>query len=308
MPCYSPIHGWYSREKTEKGKRKFVFSPTKAYDSGHQVTIPCGVCIGCKLERSRQWAMRCVYESELHERNCFITLTYDDSHLSDDSLHVDHFQKFMKRLRKAYPEETIRYYHCGEYGDQNGRPHYHACIFGFDFPDKELWSIRSENRLYTSKSLNEIWGKGYAIIGEVTFESAAYVARYINKKLLGASDKTKEDHYRGRLPEYTTMSRRPGIGSQWYKKYRSDVYPHDYVVVRDKKMKPPKFFDTLLEKEDPEMYKAIKMARQDSVPELTPSWLRLQGRVSNVVDSSPERLQVRQTVKKAEIKTLKREL
>lgn len=253
--------------------------------------------------------MRCLHEAQLHNDNCFITLTYDQSHLSDDSLHVDHYQKFMKRLRKRFSDVNIRYFHCGEYGEKNGRPHYHACLFGFDFPDKVLWQTREGNRLYTSQILNEVWGKGYCVIGEVTFDSAAYVARYIVKKLLGASQEQLDAHYGGKTPEYTTMSRRPGIGRGWYDKYKNDLYPHDYAIVNEKEVRPPKYYDKIFEVEDPQGFAELKESRRLRNGEMVPKHLRLQGRISKIRDSDPyDRLPVKETVSKAKITLKKREL
>ena len=131
MPCFCPLEGWRSKDRSSTGKRKIVFNPRDALRD-MPVTVPCGQCIGCRLERSRQWAVRCIHEASLHEDNCFITLTYDDAHLPTDlSLNVSHFQKFMKRLRKRFGE-GIRFFHCGEYGENFGRPHYHACLFTSD--------------------------------------------------------------------------------------------------------------------------------------------------------------------------------
>ena len=245
MPCYKPLVGWRSRELTEKGKRKIVFNPSKGFLDLRE-TIPCGQCIGCRLERSRQWAIRCVHEASLHKDNCFITLTYNNENLpKDGSLILKDFQDFMKRLRHKFGS-GIRFFHCGEYGEKFKRPHYHACLFGLSLPDRRLHSQSNGHKLYVSEILNELWQhKGYAIIGELTFESAAYVARYITKKITGEPAK---EHYEGicevtgeitkRKPEYTTMSRRPGIASDWFKKYKSDVYPGDFVVLRNKKLKP----------------------------------------------------------------------
>ena len=150
----------------------------------------------------------------MHEENSFVTLTYSDEHLPDGGrLVLDDFQRFFKRLRKRVGV-PVRYYHCGEYGETFGRPHYHACIFGYGFPDRVLWSYSNGQPLYSSKELSDLWPYGHALIGEVTFDSAAYVARYIMKKVNG--DRADE-HYRrvdldtGEIyqlpPEYTTMSR-----------------------------------------------------------------------------------------------------
>ena len=231
MPCFSPLKGWYSKDRTKLGKRSIVFNPRDGL-LDRPIAVPCGQCIGCRLERSRQWATRCVHEASLHENNCFITLTYDDAHLpSDLSLNLVHFQKFMKRLRKRFGD-GIRFFHCGEYGENFGRPHYHACLFNFDLPDRVLWSTRSGVNLYTSHILSSLWPFGFVTVGDVTFESAAYVARYVMKKVTG---KNAQDHYEWvhpitgqvyeRAPEYVTMSRRPGIGKGWLEKYMSDVFP-----------------------------------------------------------------------------------
>ena len=234
------------------GKRKIVFNPRDGF-SDLPILLPCGQCIGCRLERSRQWAIRCMHEAQLHDENSYITLTYNDKNLpKDGSLNLRHFQLFMKRLRKKTGKK-IRFYHCGEYGEKFKRPHYHACLFGYQFPDLRYFKTINGNKLYTSKYLDSVWTNkngetmGFSTIGNVTFESAAYVARYIMKKINGEK---AEAHYVNKetgeilKPEYTTMSRRPGgLGAEWLKKYKTDVYPGDFVVVRGKKMKPPKYYD-----------------------------------------------------------------
>lgn len=236
-----------------------VFTPRDSFDPDTEIKLPCGRCIGCRLERSRQWAMRCVHEASLYERNCFITLTFAPEHLpKSGSLDKRDFQLFMKRLRKRHGPGA-RYFHCGEYGEKMGRPHYHACLFNFDFADRELWSVRDGVRLFTSKDLSELWPFGFSTIGDVTFESAAYVARYVTKKITG---ETADAHYKGRLPEYTTMSRRPGIGRAWIEKYTGDVYPHDRVVLRGREMRPPKFYDSIFELANPEAFDDVKEQRK----------------------------------------------
>lgn len=300
MPCYHPLKGYRSRKTTENGKRKIVFTPTEGYVD-LPVSVPCGQCIGCRLERSRQWAIRCVHEASLHDENCFITLTYNDKYLPEDKgLNKKHFQDFMKRFRKRYPGRRIRYFHCGEYGEKNRRPHYHACIFGFDFWDKELWSEREGVKLYISQSLQTLWPFGFSTIGSVTFESAAYVARYIMKKVTGDQ---AEEHYKtinestgeitSVIPEYTTMSRRPGIAGDWFEQYKTDVYPSDFVVIRGKKMKPPKFYDNRYEVEDPNAFEKLKMKRK-----------KLANKRAD--DNTPERLAVKEKCKLSQIKSLKR--
>lgn len=250
--------------------------------------------------RSREWAIRCIHEASLHERNCFVTLTYADEHLPEGrSLHKPDFQKFMKRLRKANGA-GIRFYYCGEYGSQYGRPHYHAILFNFDFCDKKLWRVQREVPLYTSEHLQELWPFGFSTIGSVTFESAAYVARYIMKKVNGAA---ADDHYdwidpdtgeiHRRLPEYTDQSRRPGIASEWVKKYSKDIFPDDFVVIKGKKIKPPRFYDKLLEIHDPELHKEIKDQR-------------IKAAAAHSSNQTPERLAVREIVQQSKLDRLKR--
>lgn len=302
MTCYNPLQGFRARNPETSGKFKIVFNRAHGYVD-LPMQVPCGQCIGCRLERSRQWAVRCSHEASLHASNCFITLTYRDADLPrDGSLDVTVFQKFMKRLRKKYGE-GIRFYHCGEYGSQFGRPHYHACIFGFDFPDKYLWKQTDRgDRLFRSPSLEELWPYGHSSIGDVTFQSAAYVARYITKKVTGDQ---AEKHYTrfntvtGEIyqlkPEYCTMSRRPGIGRGWFEKFKTDVFPNDYVVMRGKKMRPPKYYDTLFELSDPADFVKIKHIRKRDAKK-------------HVDDQTPERLQVRETVQLSKLKQLHRSI
>lgn len=251
MPCYSPIRGWQAKRVNSSGKRSIVFSRHEGLVD-REVQVPCGKCIGCRLERSRQWAVRCVHEASLYPENCFITLTFNDDHLDKSgSLVKRDFVLFMKNLRKMFGP-GIRFFHCGEYGEGLGRPHHHACIFNFDFPDKVLWSVRDGVRLYTSGCLEALWSdpetgscKGFCTVGEVTFESAAYVARYVMKKVTG---ELAPSHYGGKVPEYVTMSRRPGIAAGWVKKYAlSDCYNTDFLVMNGHKCKPPKFYDRCYE-------------------------------------------------------------
>lgn len=247
MTCYHPIRAWRSQSgRQANGKWPLVFNKSQGYGD-LEVEIPCGRCIGCRLERSRQWAMRCVLESQLYERNSFVTLTYRDADLPPDgSVSVRALQLFLKRLRKKYSDERIRFFACGEYGSRKFRPHYHLLLFNHSFDDATLWSRRAGQLLYRSASLEELWPFGFSTIGAVTFESAAYCARYILKKVTGADSR---EHYGERHPEFVTMSRKPGIASAWFDKYHEDVYPGDRVVLRGGlSLLPPKFFDKLYER------------------------------------------------------------
>lgn len=253
--------------------------------------------------------MRCLHEAELHTDNCFVTLTYDPDHLRDHSLHVDDLQRFWKRLRKEIHPHRLRYYACGEYGELNARPHYHALIFGYRFPDERYSHTRNGFRLNISNTLDRIWGQGNCFIGEVSFDSAAYVSRYITKKLLGATEEELQAHYQGREPEFVVMSRKPGIAAGWFDKYVGDVYPQDYTIVNGQKCRPPRYYDKIFDGRNPDGFETIKDARRARSREMVPKHLRLQGRISQVEDSDPyERLPVKETVTKAKLSLKKREI
>lgn len=268
MQCYHPIKGWRAKNKNATGKRSIVFKIDQGY-ADMEVQVPCGQCIGCRLERSRQWAVRCVHEASLHEENCFLTLTYNNDNLPPGgTLDRTHFPLFMKRLRKFLGEKKVRYFHCGEYGEKSHRPHYHAILFGHEFEDKIQIGEQGGFPLFQSPTLDLLWSHGNVIIGAVSFESAAYVARYIVKKQTGENSET---HYRsldpdtGEVtkiePEYVTMSRRPGIGKGWFDKYKNDVFPKDFFTLRGVKMKPPRFYDNEFEKVDPDRLEKLKHNR-----------------------------------------------
>ena len=257
MPCFHPIVAKRVYD-ARTDSYKIIFGQTQV--EGQVLYLPCGQCIGCRIARSREWAARCVHEASLYKENCFITLTYDPEHLpKDGSLHVEHFQNFMKRLRKRFQGKKIRFLHCGEYGSQGKRPHFHALLFGFDFPDKKLFKIVKGNKIYRSAILESLWTDGFSTIGAVTFESCAYVARYVTKKVTGPA---ADEHYQGRKPEYITMSRRPGVASGWFEKYYSDVFPQDFVVLKDgRKVATPRYYMKQLEKYYPELYDKVSEVR-----------------------------------------------
>lgn len=262
MACYHPITAY----KCANGE--VVFYEHQRYDIHSALSLPCGRCIGCRLERSRQWAVRCMHEAALHEANSFVTLTYDDDHLPvRGQLEYSQFQRFMRRLRKHCAPHQVRFFMCGEYGELNGRPHFHALLFNYDFPDQEYLKTENECKYYSSPTLSRLWPYGNSLIGALTFESAAYVARYTVKKVTGDLAAV---HYRREdadgvyqlQPEFGHMSLKPGIGQGFLAKYRSDVYPHDFVVSRGFKAKPPRYYDKQLRRADPEALEQVKCARE----------------------------------------------
>lgn len=263
MPCYHPLPAWFARHRNEAGNRVILFKPEPSHMG--QLQLPCGRCIGCRLERSRQWAVRCMHEAQLHPVNYFATLTYDQDHLPPGgSLRPRDFVLFMKRLRKATPH-MIRFFQCGEYGERLERPHHHALLFNCPLPDARPQYLDSP--LMHSRHLEALWGNGHVVLGNVTFNAAAYVARYALKKVTGPP---AEAHYRGRLPEYLTMSRRPGIGSTWLQRFKPDVYPHDQVILRGGvRTRPPRYYDNQLPKRELAALKLKRIVAARDDPEST---------------------------------------
>ncbi|WNK12449.1 MAG: replication initiator protein [Microvirus sp.] len=292
MPCYHPITAWRSGSVNPSGRRSLLFSPEGAF--GDALQISCGKCVGCRLERSRQWALRCVHEASLYPENCFVTLTYSEEHLPDPPQLVKrHVQLFFKRLRKRFGK--LRYVMCGEYGEKLTRPHYHALIFGMDFPDKKKHTERAGITTFKSQILEDIWGLGFCTLGAISFESAAYVARYSMKKINGDQAKShyeRIDASTGELiqlqPEYLAMSLKPGIAHDWFQKYKSDCYPDDFCISKGNKLRVPAYYDRQL----PELeLQELKLRRKKTA-------LRFRE------NSTPTRLAVRETVKLAQLSRL----
>lgn len=261
------------------------------------VEIPCNHCIDCKLKYSREWANRMMMELAYYEPSeCwFLTLTYDDDHLpipiNDETgeiyeskifkgtLSLEDLQKFWKRLRENIYREygirkRIRYYACGEYGGTTHRSHYHAILYGCPFVDVVPWvKSKSGNMLYTSKFLSDTWGKGIVTLSPVTWNTCAYTARYVLKKAGGLTKQEYIDNYA--KPEFVVMSRRPGIGRDFYEDHKKHIYEFDEIILKGDKVpiraKPPKYFDSLYEAEDPEAYANIKDQRKEAA-EITRFW------------------------------------
>jgi predicted GNAT superfamily acetyltransferase len=248
-----------------------------------------------------------VHEAKLHARSCFITLTFNDQHLPPHGLDHEIWQLFYKRLKSfvrrrdgKVAARAIRFFMCGEYGDQYGRAHFHAIIFGYDFSDKKLWSTRNGVPLFISAELAKLWtdpvskmSLGFSTVGEATLQSAGYIARYVFKRVTGDA---AEEHYRGRRPEYNRMSLKPGLGFCWFQKFGlSDVAPHDNIIHKGKRYSVPRYYDKLLESMDHSWYDENKFKRFLSA-------------MKCVDDNTPERLLVKEAVHSAKLKTLYRGL
>ena len=258
-----------------------------------------------------------MHEAKMHKHNCFLTLTYNDKHLPPHgNLQYRDVQLFFKRLRKkalgrkapivaSGDKPQIRFYMCGEYGEKFDRPHYHICLFGIDFTDKKYHSTTgSGSKLYRSPTLELLWPLGFSSIGDLNFESAAYVARYVMKKITGHNAKKhyqKTDPNTGEIinltPEFNQMSRAQGIGKTWLDKYTKDVYNNNntHVIVRGKKTNPPKYYDKQYKKHNPTQWENIEYDRY------------LNGK-KHYEDQQDHRLKAKNEVTLAKLKLLKRKI
>lgn len=332
MPCYHPITAFQAEPGTPLLFEQPQWAKTQRGGGYQQLQIACQQCSGCRLKRSREWAMRCLHEKQLHKNTCFITLTYNDDNLPEHNrLVYRDFQLFMKRLRKAaqqgmnqensecradrhqdkdgQPVTRIKFYMCGEYGEQLGRPHFHAILFGVDFTDRlYIKKTPSGSKLYRSERLERLWNKGFSSVADVTFESAAYVARYVMKKRTGDGNKTEYeilDLETGEIvkkkKEFNNMSRgnrqnkNNGIGRQWLEKYKDDVYTTGKVIVRGHKNNPPRYYDKLMKKIDQEHLEDMQYKRYLEA-------------LTQLEHRTPERLAVQEEVATAKTKSLKRKI
>lgn len=266
------------------------------------MTVPCSKCRGCRVDKAREWAMRCAHEAKMHEHNSFVTLTYDDKHFpADGSVSKRVMQLFMKRLRKAYGP-NVRFFGAAEYTPLNNRPHYHLLLFNQKFEDQKLFKYnRQKQPIYISEILSKIWPLGFSTTAEVNYQTARYCAQYSLKKISG--DKAAE-HYtwahplHGYLirvqPEFALMSRRPGIGHTWYEKYKADCYPSDFLIVDGKKHPVPKYYDLKLKKENEKEQKPVY-----GVPPAVLEKLKRRRKAQSVKqrhNNTPERLAVREEI------------
>lgn len=254
MSCFNPLTGYQAREGGE----------VKFFERGDvdAIDVRCGTCMGCRLDRAREWAVRCTNEAKLYNHNRFLTLTYRDEKVPEyGSLRYRDVQMFLKRLRKKHSgldedargQRPIRYFVAGEYGELTRRPHYHMLLFNFEFPDE----YRVGERSYHSDELEETWELGHCHVDDVTAESIGYVSRYALKKVYGrvASEAyySRFDRETGtieeRVPEFVRMSLKPGIGADWFERYESDFCSGDFAVVKGSKVPMPKYYRRKLPEE-----------------------------------------------------------
>lgn len=289
MACYHPLTA-YARTR-KNGKRAIVFADDHVrpwiikdgYLFEEKLLIPCGQCLGCRIDYSREWAIRCMLEASLYDnetnpgKNYFLTLTYHDDFLPAGkllrpSLKPDDLTKFMKDLRRQleyhFNWQGVRFYACGEYGEKFKRPHFHIILFNMPkLPLKYYRTNFEGNILYNCDFISKVWGKGHAVIGEVNFHTCAYVARYMTKKHKGEESDYYENE--GIEPEFSRCSRRPGIGYQYYEEHKDRFYLSDEISVPKGdgtvlKVHPPEFYDRLYDIDSPDDMRSIKDKRKEA--------------------------------------------
>ena len=267
MSCTQPIYALkLGALNPETGKERIKILPRRIgesyrswceqYGEENILQLPCGHCESCIEKRTRAWAVRCVLEAAQYDANCFLTLTYSNQCLPKGGLCKKDLQKFIRKLRDRTGRK-IRYFACGEYGELTYRPHYHLIIFNW-FPEDAKFLKVSDygGYLFTSKILTELWPFGISSVGEVSFASCGYVARYCQKKNAHVNDKK----------EFCLMSRRPGIGEAYAHRFLQEIYDTDKIYIKNGKSAsttPSRYFDKLFEAVDPAAFEIVKNVRID---------------------------------------------
>jgi len=313
VPCTKPIRGTRGADGVVRLLHGVPDSRLFGTGNRPELELPCGRCMDCKIRRSQDWSTRAQHEATLHQKNSFITLTFSDEGLALRELQhgthpydlaVQDWQLFAKRLRKQLNYHglgKLRFFQVGEYGDEQQRPHYHALVFGQDFKETEIdrWKDDAGHPVWTSRIVEKCWPYGFHEIKEMAPEAIAYVCKYVQKKLYGERRKRaleRVDSGSGECvtvrDELATMSRKPGIGHDWWKKFKNDAFPDDFVVIQGKKLPVPKYYYQQLEKEDPDLHAQIREERIKSA-------------AGRAADNVPERRLVREKVTLAKTKLSK---
>lgn len=248
MQCTSPRTVGYQADGST-----LSWSPKNRSKEYATFALPCGKCISCRLEYGRQWAVRCLHESKMHERNSFITLTYDDSHLKSPKLIYEDWQLFMKKLRKTQ-DAPIGCLVTGEYGDKTKRPHWHALLFNYEPRDgTPIRTTDLGHKVYSSQNLTDLWGKGLTEYGSITLQSASYCARYALKKLTHGFDGSHE------YEPISKKSSKHAIGKTYLEKHHLDIFNSGFVLLDQPdgtkvKCPIPRYYEKWLKEKKPEIW------------------------------------------------------
>lgn len=294
MTCFRPLKGYINPEGQFK-------SSIRGQGWGIRTQVPCGYCLGCRIRKRNDWAIRCHHESKFHPVSTFITLTYDTEHLPmHSSLHKPHLTAFLNGTRQSNGSARTRFFASGEYGTKTHRPHYHAILFGYwptDFKQARTGKPYAEG---TSEKLSKLWNKGFVTCGAVNYATAAYVAKYcLERPTENLADRTfyyqRQDPIEDRQvdvePEFNCQS--PGLGKLWIQKYWTDVYPSDELVLLSGQQatvfKPPLYYDKWLRDNKPEIYAQVKLQRMQNTDPDSP-------------ENGETRLAIRELSKRANMK------
>lgn len=240
------------------------------------ITLPCGVCFGCRCDNSRMWSLRMMHEHRYHDHNYFLTLTYSDENLPPGAvLQYRDLQKFWKSARHVFqdPQSPFKYFACGEYGDKSLRPHYHAAVFDFRIPDLRPYKRVGGGWYFLSDALRKCWGHGHVIVADLSWQSAAYIARYVTKKMHGANvrDRGTFDPVTGEVDLFPVERafQSNGLGKPFYEEFADQIWEKDACLFNGKYLiKPPRYYLKLLADSDPDAALAIKERRQaDHAPQ-----------------------------------------
>ena len=286
MTCFHPKPAWQIRHKrSDKNRIKMGAVPPSVSTNPayfvEAIQVPCRQCISCRLKKTSSWMLRILHEQQYWETSCFITLTYDQLPMHGSLVKSD-LQKFFKRFRKTLDGE-IKYFSVGEYGEKLFRPHYHACIFGFDFGDRKFFKWNKGQPIFISEHLAQLWPGGFHSVQSLTADSAAYVARYCQKKVNG---KEAADHYErpdpissapvSVLPEYQAQSL--GIGKQFCHDYLDEIIANDSITYNGREYPVPEYYDTIIKNVRPDAYEVMKHDRRVKAEkfhkDMTPERLR----------------------------------
>lgn len=260
------------------GARSWSYSPIGDFSNlkhrrqlVRNITVPCGVCFGCRIDNSRMWSLRMMHEKRYHDQNYFLTLTIAPEFMPPDcDLDYSYLIKFWKNARHLFqvPGRPFKYFACGEYGDKNFRPHFHAAVFDFDIPDLRFFKKVSDHDYFTSNALTECWGYGHVIVGSLEYDSAAYIARYVTKKMRGSNVRSKDtfDPETGEYDLYTVERafQSKGLGLPFYLQHSREIWDLDACLYGGKYLvKPPRYYFKKLLESDPALASDILQRRLD---------------------------------------------
>lgn len=326
MTCYHPLECVLPFKTDIEGKRHLLFSKSQIYDMpgdiikyysyfdktpyGIKIKVPCGHCLGCMIDRSRMWALRCTDEAKMHEKNVFLTLTFNENYIHDNrSVSKTFLSQFMKRFRYYYGD-GIRFLGVGEYGEKKLRPHYHLLLFNFDFDDKYEFKVDTHRGVsyWRSPFLEKyVWcdvaskdSLGFSIIGDVNFQTSAYVSRYCTKKIFN-NKKHRLAYFKDKEPEFMNFSRNYGIGFEAFLEYHTEYLSRGYCdLVNGKKfikMPVPRYYINMAEKYFPKEFSEYKLKCYDFL---------IKNLFNENIDNTTERLLTREELKKMKVDKLVR--